>query len=93
MNVWGNVELSSEQIPLRCAYLEADALSMIRMAIKKFTDERREDFVAIAKELEELIIRQIESEYGLTRRYMMAISFCGLLTYIPEGMYNMRQRF
>ena len=89
MNVLGNVELSSEQIPLSCAYLEADALSMIRKAIKKFTDERREDYVSIAKELEELIIRQIESEDGLVRRYMNADLKMQMLLY--ERGYSTRE--
>ena len=89
MNVLGNVELSSEQIPLSCAYLEADALSMLRKAIKKFTDERREDYVSIAKELEEMMIRQIESEDGLTRRYMKTDLKMQMLLY--ERGYSTRE--
>ena len=72
MSILGNVELSAGQLPLRCAYFEADALRMIRKCIQKFTDEGREDFLTAAKELEQVIINQIESENGLTRRYMNA---------------------
>lgn len=52
MNALGDIELSAEQIPLRCAYLEADALAMARKAIKKFAEEGRGDFAAVARELE-----------------------------------------
>ena len=89
MNVLGDIELASALVPRQCAYLEADALSMIREAIKKFTDERREDFVSIAKELEELIIRQIESEDGLVRRYMNADLKMQMLLY--ERGYSTRE--
>ena len=89
MNALGDIELSAEQIPLRCAYLEADALAMARKAIKKFSEEGREDFVSSAKELEELIIRQVESEDGLVRRYMRADLKMQMLLY--ERGYSTRE--
>lgn len=89
MNVLGNVELSSEQIPLHCAYLESDALAMARRAVKKFSEEGRDDFVSIAKEIEELIISQIESEDGLVRRYMNADLKMQMLLY--ERGYSTRE--
>ena len=81
--------LSAEQIPLRCAYLEADALAMARKAIKKFAEEGRGDFAAVARELEELIIRQIESEDGLIRRYMKMDLKMQMLLY--ERGYSTRE--
>ena len=89
MNFLGEIELSAEQNPLRCAYLEADVLAMIRKCIQKFTDEGREDFVLVAKELEEMIINQIESENGLTRRYMNADLKGQMLLY--ERGYSTRE--
>ncbi len=89
MNVLGNIELSSEQIPLRCAYLEADALAMDRKAVKKFAEEGRENFATVARELEELIIRQIESEDGLIRRYMQLDLKMQMLLY--ERGYSTRE--
>ena len=72
MNVFGDVEHASALIPDQSAYLEADALSALKKCVKKFKDEGRDDFASAAKELEELMIDQIESENGLTRRYMNA---------------------
>ena len=89
MNALGDIELSAEQIPLRCAYLEADALAMARKAIKKFAEEGRGDFAAVARELEELIIRQIESEDGLIRRYMKMDLKMQMLLY--ERGYSTRE--
>ena len=40
--------------------------------IQRMSEDGLEDFVSIAKEIEELIISQIESEDGLVRRYMNA---------------------
>ena len=89
MNVLGNIELSSEQIPLHCAYLEADALAMARRAVKKFAEEGRDDFLSVARELEEMLIDQIESEYGLTRRYMKLDLKMQMLLY--ERGYSTRE--
>lgn len=89
MNVLGNVENASAVIPRQCAYLEADALAMIRKCIQVFTAERREDFVSVAKELEEVIINQIESDNGLTRRYMNADLKVQMLLY--ERGYSTRE--
>ena len=89
MNVLGDVELASAIIPKLCAFLEADALAMARKAIKKFSEEGREDFVSSAKELEELIIRQVESEDGLVRRYMRADLKMQMLLY--ERGYSTRE--
>ena len=89
MNVLGDVELASAVIPRQCAYLEADALATTRKAIKKFDEEGREDFVSVAKELEELVIRQIESEDGLIRRYMKADLKMQMLLY--ERGYSTRE--
>ena len=89
MNALGDIELSAEQIPLRCAYLEADALAMARKAIKKFAEEGRGDFAAVARELEELIIRQIESEDGLIRRHMKMDLKMQMLLY--ERGYSTRE--
>ena len=89
MNVLGEVECSSTLGPKHCAYLEADALAMTRKAIKKFAEEGRDDFVSTAKELEELVIRQIESEDGLTRRYMKADLKMQMLLY--ERGYSTRE--
>lgn len=43
---------------------------MIRKCILKFTEEGCDDFLSAAKELEAMIINHIESENGLTRRYV-----------------------
>ena len=72
MNVLGDVESSALLVPAYSAYLEADALSMLRKCVKKFTDEGKDDFAAAAKELEGMVVDQIESENGLTRRYLRA---------------------
>ena len=89
MNVLGDVELSAVLVPDNSAYLEADALAMIRKCIQKFTDEGREDFTVVAKELEKMIIDQIESENGLTRRYMNADLKGQMLLY--ERGYSTRE--
>ena len=89
MNVLGDVELASAIIPRLSAYLEADALAMDRKAIKKFSEEGLEDFVSIAKEIEGLIISQIESEDGLVRRYMNADLKMQMLLY--ERGYSTRE--
>ena len=89
MNVLGDVELSAVLVPDNSAYLEADALAMIRKCIQKFTDEGREDFTVVAKELEKMIIDQIESENGLTRRYMKADLKGQMLLY--ERGYSTRE--
>ena len=89
MNILGDVELVSAVIPRQCAYLEADALAMIRNAIKKFTTEERGDFISVARELEEMIINQIESDDGLTRRYMNADLKMQMLLY--ERGYSTRE--
>lgn len=89
MNVLGNVEFSSALVPDHCAVLEADALSMTRKCIRKFTDEGRNDFISAAKELERTIIDQIESEDGLTRRYMNADLKMQMLLY--ERGYSTRE--
>ena len=89
MNVLGDIELASALVPRQCAYLEADALAMARKAVKKFSEDGREDFVSIAKEIEELIIRQIESENGLVRRYMNADLKMQMLLY--ERGYSTRE--
>ena len=62
---------------------------MARKAIKKFAEEGRGDFAAVARELEELIIRQIESEYGLIRRYMKMDLKMQMLLY--ERGYSTRE--
>ena len=72
MNILGNAELEACLIPPHCAYLEADALTLFRKCGRKFRDEGRDDFAAVADELTKLMIDQIESENGLTRRYMRA---------------------
>ena len=89
MNVLGDVELSAVLVPDNSAYLEADALAMIRKCIQKFTDEGREDFTVVAKELEKMIINQIESENGLIRRYMKADLKGQMLLY--ERGYSTRE--
>ena len=89
MNVLGDVELSAVLVPDNSAYLEADALAMIRKCIQKFTDKGREDFTVVAKEIEKMIIDQIESENGLTRRYMNADLKMQMLLY--ERGYSTRE--
>jgi hypothetical protein len=74
---------------LHCAYLEADALAMARRAVKKFAEEGRDDFLSVARELEEMLIDQIESEYGLTRRYMKLDLKMQMLLY--ERGYSTRE--
>ena len=59
MNLLGDIERSAVLVPRQGAYFEADALAMIRKCIRKFTDEGREDFTVVAKELEKMIIDQI----------------------------------
>ena len=89
MNLLGDIERSAVLVPRQGAYFEADALAMIRKCIRKFTDEGREDFALVAKELEEMIINQIESENGLTRRYMKADLKGQMLLY--ERGYSTRE--
>ena len=89
MNLLGDIERSAVLVPRQGAYFEADALAMIRKCIRKFTDEGREDFALVAKELEEMIINQIESENGLTRRYMNADLKGQMLLY--ERGYSTRE--
>ena len=89
LNILGDVELSAVLVPDNSAYLEADALAMIRKCIQKFTDEGREDFTVVARELEKMIIDQIESENGLTRRYMNADLKMQMLLY--ERGYSTRE--
>lgn len=89
MNVLGDIELSAVLVPRQGAYFEANALAMIRKCNQKFTGEGREDFVLVAKELEEMIINQIESENGLTRRYMNADLKGQMLLY--ERGYSTRE--
>ena len=89
MNVLGDIERSAVLVPRQGAYFEADALAMIRKCIQKFTDEGREDFTVVAKELEKMIIDQIESENGLTRRYMNADLKGQMLLY--ERGYSTRE--
>jgi len=89
MNVLGDIEYSAVLVPGQGAYFEANALAMIRKCSQKFTDEGREDFVLVAKELEEMIINQIESENGLTRRYMNADLKGQMLIY--ERGYSTRE--
>ena len=89
MNVLGDIEYSAVLVPSQGAYFEANALAMIRKCRQKFTDEGREDFVLVAKELEEMIINQIESENGLTRRYMNADLKGQMLLY--ERGYSTRE--
>ena len=89
MNLLGDIERSAVLVPRQGAYFEADALAMIRKCIRKFTDEGREDFALVAKELEEMIINQIESEEGLTRRYMNADLKGQMLLY--ERGYSTRE--
>ena len=64
-------------------------MAMIRNAIKKFTTEERGDFISVARELEEMIINQIESDDGLTRRYMNADLKMQMLLY--ERGYSTRE--
>ena len=52
------------------------------------SEDGLEDFVSIAKEIEELIISQIESEDGLVRRYMNAALKMRMLFY--ERGYSAR---
>ena len=89
MNVLGDIERSAVLVPRQGAYFEADALAMIRRCVQKFTDDGRADFVLVAKELEETIINQIESENGLTRRYMNADLKGQMLLY--ERGYSTRE--
>ena len=89
MNVLGDIELSAVLVPRQGAYFEAVALVTIRSCVQKFTDEGRADFVLVAKELEETIIHQIESENGLTRRYMNADLKGQMLLY--ERGYSTRE--
>ena len=89
MNVLGDIECSAVLVPSQGAYFEADALAMIRKCIQKFTDEGREDFALVAKGLEKMIIDQIESENGLTRRYMNADLKGQMLLY--ERGYSTRE--
>ena len=89
MNLLGDIERSAVLVPRQGAYFEADALAMIRKCIQKFTDEGREDFTVVAKELEKMIIDQIESENGLTRRYMNADLKGQMLLY--ERGYSTRE--
>ena len=89
MNLLGDIERSAVLVPRQGAYFEADALAMIRKCIRKFTDEGREDFTVVAKELEKMIIDQIESENGLTRRYMNADLKGQMLLY--ERGYSTRE--
>jgi len=83
MSVLGDIERSAVLVPRQGAYFEADALAMIRKCIQKFTDEGRGDFALVAKELEKMIIDQIESENGLTRRYMNA-AFAAAWVVVPS---------
>ena len=89
MNLLGDIERSAVLVPRQGAYFEADALATIRKCIRKFTDEGREDFTVVAKELEKMIIDQIESENGLTRRYMKADLKGQMLLY--ERGYSTRE--
>ena len=89
MNLLGDIERSAVLVPRQGAYFEADALAMIRKCIRKFTDEGREDFTLVAKELEKMIINQIESENGLIRRYMKADLKGQMLLY--ERGYSTRE--
>ena len=89
MNFLGDIERSAVLVPRQGAYFEADALAMIRRCVQKFTDDGRADFVLVAKELEETIINQIESENGLTRRYMNADLKGQMLLY--ERGYSTRE--
>ena len=57
--------------------------------IQRMSENGLEDFVSIAKEIEELIISQIESEDGLVRRYMNADLKMQMLLY--ERGYSTRE--
>lgn len=89
MNVLGDIERSAVLVPDQGAYFEAEALTMIKKCIQKFTDEGREDLTVVARELEKMIIDQIESENGLTRRYMNADLKMQMLLY--ERGYSTRE--
>ena len=43
---------------MTCGHVDSDMKKTIRKCIRKFTDEGREDFALVAKELEEMIINQ-----------------------------------
>lgn len=57
--------------------------------IQRMREDCLEDFVSIAKEIEELIISQIESEDVLVRRYMNADLKMQMLLY--ERGYSTRE--
>ena len=72
MNLIGEIELQSCTLHAPTAWWECNALSTLKEYRKRFTDTDRKSLAECAESFIAQLISQIESEQGLTRRYMHA---------------------